>query len=111
MKRRTNHAITLLLLSALIVAGISVYYTRQEWREMYMRVMKEIAICRRSVRPPEECQTEAAGREANELAGVPSQGAASSSTESVPKLRCTIDPNEIMRKAGGGATYTFDVSP
>jgi hypothetical protein len=40
MKRWTNHAITLLLLSALIVAGISVYYTRQEWREMYMRVMK-----------------------------------------------------------------------
>ena len=40
MKRWANHAITLLLLSALIVAGISVYYTRQEWREMYMRVMK-----------------------------------------------------------------------
>src|SRR5262245_33110918 len=40
MKRWTNHAITLLLLSALIVAGISVYYTRQEWREMYMRVVK-----------------------------------------------------------------------
>jgi hypothetical protein len=40
MKRWTNHAITLLLLLALIVAGISVYYTRQEWREMYMRVMK-----------------------------------------------------------------------
>ena len=40
MKRWANHAITLLLLSALIVAGISVYYTRQEWREMYMKVMK-----------------------------------------------------------------------
>jgi len=40
MKRWTNHAITLLLLSALIVAGISVYYTRQEWREMCMRVVK-----------------------------------------------------------------------
>jgi len=39
------------------------------------------------------------------------EGAARSRTESVPKLRCTIDPNEIMRKAGGGATYTFDVSP
>jgi len=35
MKRWTNHAITLILLSALIVAGISVYYTRQEWREIY----------------------------------------------------------------------------
>ena len=41
MKRWTNRAIiTLLLLSALIVAGISVYYTRQEWREMHVRVMK-----------------------------------------------------------------------
>jgi len=40
MKRWTNFAITLLLLSALIVAGISVYYTRQEWPEMYMRVVK-----------------------------------------------------------------------
>ena len=40
MKRWTNYAITMLLLSALIVAGISVYYTRQEWREMYMRVVK-----------------------------------------------------------------------
>src|SRR5262245_29181416 len=54
------------------------------------------------------------GREANELrataavAGVPSQGAAGSSTESISKLRCTIDPNEIMRKAGGGADCTFE---
>jgi hypothetical protein len=51
------------------------------------------------------------GREANELPGAPSQGAAGSSTESVSKLRCTIDPNEIMRKTGGGATCTFDVGP
>jgi hypothetical protein len=29
----------MLLLSALIVAGIAVYYSRQEWREMYMKVM------------------------------------------------------------------------
>jgi len=54
------------------------------------------------------------GREANELgataalAGVPSQGAAGSSIERVTKLRCTIDPNEIMRKAGGGADCTFE---
>jgi hypothetical protein len=51
------------------------------------------------------------GREANELPGAPSQGAAGSSTESVSKLRCTIDPNEIMRKTGEGATCTFDVGP
>ena len=57
------------------------------------------------------------GREANEIgataaaAGVPSQGAAGSSTESVSKLRCTIDPNEMMRKTGRGATCTFDVGP
>jgi len=51
------------------------------------------------------------GHEANELPGAPSQGAAGSSTESASKLRCTIDPNEIMRKTGGGATCTFDVGP
>ena len=39
MQRWAKHAITLLLLSALIVAGISVYYARLEWREMYMKVM------------------------------------------------------------------------
>jgi hypothetical protein len=38
-QRWAKHGITLLLLSALIVAGIAVYYTRQEWREMYMKVM------------------------------------------------------------------------
>src|SRR5215510_14295316 len=54
------------------------------------------------------------GREANEVgatmgaAGVSSQGAAGSSIESVTKLRCTIDPNEIMQKAGGGANCTFE---
>ncbi|HKF12583.1 MAG TPA: hypothetical protein VKB89_28375 [Xanthobacteraceae bacterium] len=54
------------------------------------------------------------GREANEIgataaaAGVPSQGAAGSSIETITKLRCTIDPNEIMQKAGGGADCTFD---
>jgi len=51
------------------------------------------------------------GREANELPSTPSEGAAGPSTESVSKLRCTIDPNEIMRKTGGGATCTFDVGP
>ena len=54
------------------------------------------------------------GREANEFgatsaaAGVPSEGAAGSSTESISKLRCTIDPNEIMQKAGGGANCNFE---
>jgi len=54
------------------------------------------------------------GREANEVgateaaAGVPSGGAAGSSIESISKLRCTIDPNEIMQKAGGGADCNFE---
>jgi hypothetical protein len=54
------------------------------------------------------------GREANEVgataaaAGVPSEGAAGSSIESISKLRCTIDPNEIMQKAGGGASCNFE---
>ena len=54
------------------------------------------------------------GRYANELgataaaAGIPSQGAAGSSIESVSKLRCTVDPNEIMQKAGGGAQCSFE---
>lgn len=54
------------------------------------------------------------GREANEIgataaaAGVPSEGAAGSSIESISKLRCTIDPNEIMQKVGGGANCNFE---
>jgi hypothetical protein len=54
------------------------------------------------------------GREANEIgataavAGVPSEGAAGSSIESVSKLTCTIDPNEVMQKAGGGAECRFE---
>jgi len=54
------------------------------------------------------------GREANEVgataatAGVPSEGAAGSSIESISKLRCTIDANEIMQKAGGGANCNFE---
>jgi hypothetical protein len=54
------------------------------------------------------------GRDANEVgatmatAGIPSEGAAGSSIESVSKLRCTIDPNEIMQKAGGGAQCSFE---
>ena len=54
------------------------------------------------------------GREANEIgttaaaAGIPSQGAAGSSIESIANLRCTLDPNEIMQKAGGGADCSFE---
>jgi hypothetical protein len=54
------------------------------------------------------------GREANELfatlavAGVASEGAAGSIIESVTKLACTIDPNEIRRKEGGGAQCAFE---
>jgi hypothetical protein len=56
------------------------------------------------------------GREANEIgataaaAGIPSQGAAGSSIESVSNLRCTIDPNEIKQKAGGGAECSFETA-
>lgn len=56
------------------------------------------------------------GREANEVgataaaAGIPSQGAAGSSIESVSNLRCTIDPNEVMQKAGGGAQCSFEAA-
>ena len=38
-QRWAKRTITLLLLLAVIVAGIAVYYARQEWREMYMKVM------------------------------------------------------------------------
>ena len=54
------------------------------------------------------------GREANEVsatgltAGASSEGAAGSTVESISKLVCTIDPNEIMKKAGGSAECTFE---
>jgi hypothetical protein len=54
------------------------------------------------------------GREANEIfataaaAGIAAEGAAGSSIESISKLRCTLDPNEIMQKAGGGAQCNFE---
>jgi hypothetical protein len=54
------------------------------------------------------------GREANEIgataaaAGIPSQGTGGSSIENVSNLRCTIDPNEIMQKARGGAECSFE---
>jgi len=54
------------------------------------------------------------GFQANEIgatalaAGATSEGAAGSISENLSKLECTIDPNEIMRKAGGGAECTFE---
>jgi len=54
------------------------------------------------------------GREANELfatavvAGIAPEGAAGSSIASVSKLKCTLDPNEIKQKAGGGAECSFE---
>ena len=54
------------------------------------------------------------GRRAHELyatideVGVPPDGAAGSVFESLSNLNCTIDPNEIAQKAGGGASCMFD---
>ena len=54
------------------------------------------------------------GREANELnatasaAGVASEGAAGTIFTSFSHLACTIDPQEIKQKSGGGAKCTFD---
>ena len=57
------------------------------------------------------------GRVAHELyatlieSGVPSDGAAGSIFESVTDLACTVDPNEVKQKAGGGADCKFTVGP
>src|SRR5439155_18319941 len=57
------------------------------------------------------------GRKANELnataiqAGIPSEGAAGTIFESFTHLACTMDPNEIKQRAGGGANCTFDTGP
>jgi hypothetical protein len=54
------------------------------------------------------------GFQANEIsatalaAGLASEGAAGSIDENLSTLECTIDPNEIMKKAGGGAECTFE---
>jgi hypothetical protein len=54
------------------------------------------------------------GRDANEVystlavAGIKSEGTAGSIIESVTNLACTIDPVQIGRKSGGGATCTFE---
>jgi hypothetical protein len=54
------------------------------------------------------------GRDANEIsataiaAGIAAEGAAGSSIVGFSKLKCTLDPNEIKRKAGGGAECSFE---
>lgn len=54
------------------------------------------------------------GRQAHELhatifeVGVPPDGAAGSTFEALSHLDCTIDPNVIKQKAGGGASCKFD---
>jgi hypothetical protein len=54
------------------------------------------------------------GRHAHELfatiaeVGVPEDGAAGSIFVGLSNLDCTIDPNEIKQKAGGGANCTFN---
>ncbi len=54
------------------------------------------------------------GRKAHELfatlaeVGVRPDGAAGTIRESLSRLSCTIDPNEVKQKAGGGATCNFD---
>jgi hypothetical protein len=59
-------------------------------------------------------KVELKGRNAHELfatvaeAGVPSDGAARTIYESLAHLSCTIDPNEIKEKGGGGAECKFD---
>jgi len=58
-----------------------------------------------------------AGRRAHELyatiaeIGVPPDGAAGSVFEAVSHLDCTIDPNEVKQKAGGGASCTYTPGP
>jgi hypothetical protein len=55
-----------------------------------------------------------AGRDANEvyatlaLASVMAEGPASSISEGITNLECTVDPTLIKEKAGGGASCTFE---
>jgi hypothetical protein len=57
------------------------------------------------------------GRLAHELyatiaeVGVPPDGAAGSIFEGLTALSCTIDPNEVKQKAGGGASCTYTPGP
>ena len=44
------------------------------------------------------------------MAGIPSDGAAGSMFESLSKLSCTLDPQVIKDKAGGGADCSFEAA-
>ena len=56
------------------------------------------------------------GREANELysteamAGIASDGAAGSTFEGLARLKCTLDPQAIERKDGGGAECSYEAA-
>jgi hypothetical protein len=56
------------------------------------------------------------GREANELyatevfAGIPSDGAAGKTFESVAKLKCTLDPKAIAQNDGSGADCAYEAA-
>jgi hypothetical protein len=56
------------------------------------------------------------GPRANEIfatlatAGVTPEGAAGSNFESISKLNCTIDPDQIRQKSGGGADCSFETA-
>jgi hypothetical protein len=56
------------------------------------------------------------GREANELfatqamAGIPADGAAGSSFESLAKLNCTLDTAQLKAKGGGGADCSYEAA-
>jgi hypothetical protein len=55
------------------------------------------------------------GRRSHELyatlieLGIQPEGAAGSMIAGIKRLKCTIDPQEIREKAGGGADCTYDV--
>jgi hypothetical protein len=57
------------------------------------------------------------GRKAHELfatmveVGVPNEGTAGATHESLTHLVCTINPHEIAQESGGGADCKFDTSP
>lgn len=54
------------------------------------------------------------GRKAHEVfatlveAGVPADGALGTIYKSLSHLKCTVDPNEVKQRAGGGADCKFD---
>ena len=57
------------------------------------------------------------GRKAHELfatlaeVGVPSEGAAGTVFESLTQMTCTVDLNQLLQRAGGGAVCSFSPGP